>query len=374
MSHSLPPKLKHLLAQRAHSGLLRTPKVLSGVDFMSNDYFGWAKQVDTGTGLALGGTGSRLISGHTAALEVLEQRAATDWGGDQALFFPSGYAANIGFFASVPQRGDVVLADAHVHASIVDGLRLSMAHTFKFAHNDLNDLNAKAVHARAKMHPDGVLFVVTEGLFSMDGDFAPLSAMADWCAEFGAYLVVDEAHSTGVYGERGGGLVQDLGLEDKVWARLLTLGKAMGRQGAFWLVDQPLKSFLVNYARSLIYSTAPSPAEVAHITQTLILAQERGPQARAQLRERIEFFRDTAQNLGVLDHLWPAFGPIQAWKCPSHQSAVLWAEQVQQSGFGVKAILPPTVPEGTARLRLCIHADHTDEEIGGLLSALKQCL
>ena len=168
--------------------------------------------------------------------------------------------------------------------------------------------------------------------------------------------------------------MQDLGLEDKVWARLLTLGKAMGRQGAFWLVDQPLKSFLVNYARSLIYSTAPSPAEVAHITQTLILAQERGPEARAQLRERIQFFRDTAQNLGVLDHLWPAFGPIQAWKCPSQQSAVLWAEQVQQSGFGVKAILPPTVPEGTARLRLCIHADHTDEDIAGLLSALKQCL
>jgi len=179
MSHSLPPKLKHLLAQRTHNGLLRTPKVMSGIDFMSNDYFGWAKQVDTGTGLALGGSGSRLISGHTVALESLEQRAAADWGGDQALFFPSGYTANVGFFASVPQRGDVVLADAHVHASIVDGLRLSMAHTFKFAHNDLHDLNAKAVHARAKMHPDGVLFVVTEGLFSMDGDSAPLSAMAD---------------------------------------------------------------------------------------------------------------------------------------------------------------------------------------------------
>ena len=373
MSHSLPPKLTHLLTQRARSGLLRTPKVLSGIDFMSNDYFGWAKQVDTGTGLALGGSGSRLISGHTDALEVLEQRAAADWGGDQALFFPSGYTANVGFFASVPQRGDVVLADAHVHASIVDGLRLSMAHTFKFAHNDLHDLNTKAVHARAKMHPDGVLFVVTEGLFSMDGDSAPLTAMADWCAEFGAYLVVDEAHSTGVYGERGGGLVQDLGLENQVWARLLTLGKAMGRQGAFWLVDQPLKSFLVNYARSLIYSTAPSPAEVGHITQAMIWAQERGPGARAQLAERIQFFRDTAQKLGVLDRLWPAIGPIQAWRCPSEQSAIQWAEDLQKSGYAVKAILPPTIPEGSARLRLCIHADHTDQEITGLLSLLKQC-
>jgi 8-amino-7-oxononanoate synthase len=218
-----------------------------------------------------------------------------------------------------------------------------------------------------------VLFVVTEGLFSMDGDSAPLTAMADWCTEFGAYLVVDEAHSTGVYGERGGGLVLDLGLENQVWARLLTLGKAMGRQGAFWLVDQPLKSFLVNYARSLIYSTAPSPAEVGHITQAMIWAQERGPQARAQLAERIQFFRDTAQKLGVLDRLWPAIGPIQAWRCPSEQSAIQWAEDLQKSGYAVKAILPPTVPEGSARLRLCIHGDHTDQEITGLLSLLKQC-
>ena len=128
----------------------------------------------------------------------------------------------------------------------------------------------------------------------------------------------------------------------------------------------------MNYARSLIYSTAPSPAEVAHITQTLILAQEHGPQARAQLSERIHFFRDTAQKLGVLDRLWPASGPIQAWRCPSERSATQWAEDLQRSGYAVKAILPPTVPEGGARLRLCVHADHTDQQISGLLSLLKQ--
>ena len=131
---------------------------------------------------------------------------------------------------------------------------------------------------------------------------------------------------------------------------------------------------MLNYARSLIYSTAPSPAEVAHITQTLIWAQECGPEARAQLSERIHFFRHTAQKLGVLDLLWPAVGPIQAWRCPDEQSAIQWAEDLQRAGYAVKAILPPTVPQGGARLRLCIHADHTDKDIVGLLSALKQCL
>ena len=239
---------------------LRLP-IENRVDFCSNDYLGIARrnllQVDSK--LHSGSTGSRLLTGNYPLIEEVESFIAAFHGAKASLIFNSGYDANLGLLSSIPQRGDTVLYDSLSHASIRDGIRLSFAESFSFQHNDLDDLEMKLKKEANRV------FVVTESVFSMDGDICPLREIVELTERYGANLIIDEAHATGVIGERGEGLAQQLNLEDHVFARLHTFGKACGSHGAAVLGSPNLKSYLVNFARPLIYSTALPEQVVGHI-------------------------------------------------------------------------------------------------------------
>ena len=225
---SVEEKMKQRLAERQQAGLLRVlPPPLDGLtDFCSNDYLGLAHSLEQPSTQFAGATGSRLISGNTTAAEELEMTIAQFHGAEAALLFPSGYTANIGLLPAISTRHDTIIYDKLLHASLRDGIGLSQSKAYSFAHNDLTDLERKLQIAK------GEKWVVVESVYSMDGDQAPLEAMAQLCESYDANLIVDEAHGTGVLGQRGEGLVSALGLENKVWARVHTFGKAMGSHGA----------------------------------------------------------------------------------------------------------------------------------------------
>ena len=231
-------KLQDKLNKRIEVGTLRSLSSFDGyIDFYSNDYLGFSKLKSTSTASSFGSTGSRLISGTSREALNSEIYLAEYFDSKAALFYNSGYDANLGFFSSIPQRGDLVLYDEFIHASIRDGVRLSFANSKSFNHNDLTDLELKLSHF------EGVKYVVVESLYSMDGDIAPLIKISDLCEKFKAYLIVDEAHSGGVFGEKGKGLVYQMNLQSKIFARLITFGKAFGSHGACILTSQNVKAY-----------------------------------------------------------------------------------------------------------------------------------
>jgi 8-amino-7-oxononanoate synthase len=245
---------------------LRTLKIPSGlIDLCSNDYLGFAgsgellamiEQFPVPPGQSrLGSRGSRLLAGNSSFIEETEKFIAVFHRAVAGLIFNSGYDANVGFFSCVPQRNDVVLYDELIHASVHDGMRMSKAETLSFSHNDTSDLASKLEAVRNQDRFANV-FVAVESLYSMDGDEAALEEMSGLCEQYSAKLIVDEAHATGVIGNRGEGLVNSLGLEQKTFARLHTFGKALGCHGAIILGSETLRNYLVNFARSFIYSTA----------------------------------------------------------------------------------------------------------------------
>jgi 8-amino-7-oxononanoate synthase len=347
------------LEDRMKNGGLRSLSLLGElVDFFSNDYLGFSRN-SIPVAHQGGSTGSRLLSGNSREAELSEAVLADFFGTASALIFNSGYDANLGFFSSVPQRGDTVLYDALVHASVRDGIRLSHADAFAFKHNDSEDLTKKI--ARSK----GTVFVAVESLYSMDGDLAPLRELAAVCKASGAKLVVDEAHAGGVLGAEGKGLVAELGLVSEVFARVFTFGKAYGAHGACVVGDEELIAYLVNFARSLIYTTAMPPAQYAEIGQVINRSKVELP--RLQLQENLRYFREVFQELELISD---ACSPVQVIQVNDAAKAVLLAESLQQNGLAVKAILSPTVPEGAERLRICVHAFNTPEEIDRLKAVI----
>ncbi|HSZ87093.1 MAG TPA: aminotransferase class I/II-fold pyridoxal phosphate-dependent enzyme, partial [Puia sp.] len=230
---------------------LQLPK--NKIDFFSNDYLGIskAKLLSAVDGqLSTGSTGSRLLSGNYPLIEETEKMIATFHDAESGLIFNSGYDANVGLVSCIAQRGDTILYDHLSHASIRDGMRLSFAQSFSFVHNDTEDLEKKLKAAQ------GNIFVVTESVFSMDGDIAPLKIISELCEKYNANLIVDEAHATGVVGEKGEGLVQQLNLQEKCFARMHTFGKALGCHGAVILGSETLKNYLINFSRAFIYTTS----------------------------------------------------------------------------------------------------------------------
>ncbi|HEX9601875.1 MAG TPA: aminotransferase class I/II-fold pyridoxal phosphate-dependent enzyme, partial [Mariniflexile sp.] len=267
----LPKKLQQKLETRKDAHALRKLGAPSSlIDFSSNDYLGFSKNETVfnnahdflmGHNMKQNGaTGSRLLSGNHPLFHTIETILSEFHQSESALIFNSGYDANIGFFSSVPQRGDVILYDEYIHASIRDGIQLSNAKAYKFKHNDLGSLDETL-----KRIQHDTIYVVTESVFSMDGDSPNLVKLSQICKENKAYLIVDEAHAVGVFGKRGIGFVQELGLENDVFARLVTFGKAMGCHGAAILGSDHLKQYLVNFARSFIYTTALSPHSLATV-------------------------------------------------------------------------------------------------------------
>lgn len=353
-------KLQQRLIKRQEEGTLRSLSLFSGVDFYSNDYLGCARIETPSTGQ--GSTGSRLISGNTEEAEQCERILATFFRSPSALVFNSGYDANVGFFGAVPQRDDVVLYDEHIHASARDGIRIGMAKSYRFEHNSVQDLRDRLKKTEADQ-----VYVAIESLYSMGGDMAPLKELIDVCEEFGAHLVVDEAHAAGVYGEHGEGLIAALGLEDRVAARLITFGKAYGSHGAAILGSEVLKDYLVNFARSFIYTTALPPDAYKRIAD--MVGSPLLKELRETLFDNIQYFRVVANELGI-ELSSEINSPIQIIRMSAE--ATKRAADTLGKTYAVKAILPPTVAAGDECLRICLHAHNSQEDITGIVQHLHQ--
>ena len=372
---NLPQNLSEKLKIRKQNNALRQlPNATSLTDFASNDYLGWSQSeliFDETHQLLLdrniknnGATGSRLLSGNHQLYTETEDFIARFHQSESALIFNSGYDANVGFFSSVPQRGDLILYDELCHASIRDGIQLSKAKAYKFNHNDFEDLEQLI-----QRNPNTTLYIVTETVFSMDGDCPNLEELVSVSNKYNCYLVVDEAHALGVFGELGEGLVQMLGLQDEIFARIMTFGKGLGCHGAAIIGSLELKSYLVNFARSFIYTTGLSPHSVAailvgyqHLEKDLIPI--------LKLRENIVFFNQHKNMLSLKPLFVRSKSAIQSAIIPGNEKVKSIANQLHQKGFDVKAILSPTVPEGQERLRFCIHSYNSTEEICEVLTLL----
>jgi 8-amino-7-oxononanoate synthase len=363
--------LQQKLDDRNALGLLRTLVHADGkIDFSSNDYLGFAhtealKNTSLNSSLPAGATGSRLISGNFKIAEETEKMIARFHGTEAALIFNSGYDANVGLLSSVPVKGDVIISDEFNHASIIDGARLSLASRLKFKHNDLADLEKKLILPAQRK------FVVVESIYSMDGDEAPLKAISELCEKHEALLIVDEAHATGVFGDRGEGLVGQYNLGSKIFTRVHTFGKALGLHGAVIVGSAALRSYLINHARSFIYTTALPPRHYKSIQRSyemLPLADRNG------LHALISYFRKGAVQISKQVKFIESNSPIQGIVIGDNFKAKALAEHLQSNHFFVRAILSPTVPAGTERLRICLHTFNTQEQIDNLLQEVKRFL
>jgi 8-amino-7-oxononanoate synthase len=355
-------KLLNKLNTRIEEGTLRSLSLFTDFsDFYSNDYLGFSHETTVSSFNEKGATGSRLISGNCQEAMDAELELAKFYGAEAGVMFNSGYDANIGFFSSVPQRGDTVLYDELIHASVRDGIRMSFAKSFGFKHNDLKDLEARLRKA------EGTVYVAIEGLYSMDGDLAYLNGVVELCQSYGAYLIVDEAHSAGVFGADGKGLVSALGCEANVFARLVTFGKSYGSHGAIVLGSQKLKEYLVNFSRSFIYTTALPPyvytlnaSRVKH--DLLKLKQD-------ELQKNLRYFRGAFSHSGLISDV---NSPIQVLQIGKVEAVKEIAEKLQKEKIAVKPIYSPTVAVGQERLRFCFHAFNTEEEMDKLISTLNK--
>ena len=369
-------------------GLRRTLHPPAGIDLSSNDYLGLAQHPRIKAAMAAaaeregaGSTGSRLLRGERDSFAALERRFAQFKGTESALYFSSGYLANIAVMTTFAEAGDVIVSDAHNHASLIDGIRLSPARRHIFPHNDVAAVR-RAVNEAGRageagegrpgpFGPGGEHFVVVESLFSMDGDEAPLGDYAELCAQSGAHLIVDDAHAVGIYGSRGTGLIEEHGVAEQVFLSVSTAGKALGVAGAFvtgpaWAIE-----YLIQRARPFIFSTAPPPALASAIYTSLTLIEQE-PERRERVRELAACLRARLSAAGV--PIGPGTSHIVPVLIGDNDAAVALAGMLQRDGFDVRAIRPPTVPPGTARLRVSVNADLTPELVEQFVISLTDAL
>jgi 8-amino-7-oxononanoate synthase len=375
-----PKALTSKLEQRIENNSLRKLTLPNNrIDFASNDYIGFSKSEtifnETHSYLIEnkiiqnGATGSRLLSGNHKIYQEAENHIAKFHQVESALIFNSGYDANVGFFSTVPQKGDLILFDELSHASIRDGIQLSNAKSYKFKHNDFEDLERLLLKLSTDNQQPTTIFIVTESVFSMDGDCPNLEELVKLSEKHNCHLVVDEAHALGVFGQNGQGVIQMLHLQDFVFARIVTFGKGLGCHGAAILGSQKLSDYLVNFARSFIYTTGLSP----HSGATILVAYqhlETEKQSLENLRENIIHFNQEKNLLGLKPIFVRSKSAIQSAIISGNENVKTIANQLQEKGFDVKAILSPTVPEGQERLRFCLHSFNSKEEISGVLKLL----
>ena len=349
------------LQQRQLDGNFRTLKAESGlIDFCSNDYLGFARspvlrklideEINSFTNTKNGAAGSRLLSGNSMYTEETEQYIAGLHGSESALIFNSGYDANLGLFSSLPQRGDTIILDELAHASIIDGARLSFASRYTFKHNDLSSLEDKLKQAK------GICYVAIESVYSMDGDTPPIAEIAGLVEKYNANLIVDEAHAVGLYGF---GLI-DKDLQDKVFARVVTFGKALGCHGAVVLGSNLLRQYLINFARPFIYTTALPPHAIASVKTAYQYLQQSGDEIE-KLKSNIQLFKQSVINNKY--RLINSESAIQCLLLNSNEQAKAVAATLQNTGLDVRPILSPTVPAGSERIRICLHSLNTEQEI-----------
>ena len=354
-------RLAAALAELRGAGLLREMRLPIGIDLVSNDYLGLAEHPHlkermraSVADLPAGSGGSRLLRGHHEIFEIIEERLAAFTGSESALLFGSGYAANIGLLQAVVSTDDLIVSDARNHASLIDGIRLTKAATAIYPHQDLNALEAVLSQPRR-----GRALVITESVFSMDGDLTPLREICDIAERAGAVVIVDEAHATGMYGSRGSGRVEELGLRDRVVATMHTGGKALGSGGAWVAGSRALRDVMVNRARSFIFSTAPLPVLGAALGAGLHLV-EREPERRREAHRKACVLRGALRENGVQAGGESMIVPIIAG---ANEAATALQSGLSAAGFDVRAIRPPSVPPGTARLRVTVRYPVADADL-----------
>lgn len=357
-------KQKHLLTQREEANAFRFLRKSEGlIDFCSNDYLGLAKRGEEFQGIQTKGSGgSRLLAGNYPEIERLESFLSTFHRSESALVFNSGYNANVGFFSAVPQKGDTILYDELIHASIKEGMRLSFAKSYSFKHNDISDLKKKLKHT------EGDVYVAVESVYSMDGDSAPLVELADACEEHNLILVVDEAHAVGVFGDDGEGLVQSLRLEERVSVRIVTFGKAIGAHGAAVLSNQLIKDFLINFSRSFIYTTALPPYSIQSVDSSY--AALKNGRLNRVLFEKIKLFKAQFSYVES-EFLISSDSSIQCFLFSGNEKVKSVSSSLIEEGFDIRPVMSPTVKKGEERIRICLHVFNSDEEIINLANAIK---
>lgn len=364
MSGRIQQRIVQALEKRAEEGLLRqliqTP---APVDFSSNDYLGLARseslhhrtlEILETVPVKNGSTGSRLLTGNSRQVELLEQDIAAFHGSEAALLFNSGYTANLAVFSTLPRKEDVIFYDEFCHASIREGIRLSAAKSVKFKHNDLADLEQKL---RKNQLP---AFAVTESVFSMDGDAPDLPRFLALRDMYSFFAAVDEAHSIGLLGEMGAGA--DL--------RVITYGKAPGVHGAAVLCTQPVKNYLINFARSLIYTTALAPHSLAAIQAVYTLLPGMNAERDAVQHNKNHFVKLISSS--VQQKITTGPGAICTVRCPGNEAVTRASAHLKDKGLDVRPVKSPTVKAGAERLRICFHAYNTQQEIALLAETLNE--
>lgn len=373
-----PQKLLEKLIRRRAAGSFRkltAPGDLA--DFSSNDYLGFARLAcGEDGGYASGSTGSRLISGNHSLYEKAEETLRDYHRAGAALLFNSGYDANVGLLPALLQRNDIIFYDASVHASIRDGIALGKAKSYKYDHNSLASLKGRVRQVLGEGIQQGSeVYVITETVFSMEGDGPDVGELAGYCRAEGFRLILDEAHAAGVLGPGGRGVVVAAGCQDAVFARIITFGKALGCHGAAVLGSTLLRDYLINFSRSFIYTTALPPSSVHAILKAYgRLGGVAGSGARERLFQNIALFNRLKQDLGLQRYFIPATACIHCCEIGGNERVRAVAADLEARGYAVKPILAPTVSEGRECLRFSLHAFNTPEEITEVLTILEESL
>lgn len=366
-------RLSRVLKNRAENGLLRKLSHASNlIDFCSNDYLGLARLSDKSISDFIpssednfrlnGSTGSRLLSGNSILAEDIEKYLATFFGTESTLLYNSGYDANMGLFSCISDKGDTILFDELVHASIYDGIRLGLGDSFSFQHNNLYELEVLLTKV------SGNIFIAVESVYSMDGDTPDFKKLVALAEKFHAHLIVDEAHATGVFGTNGKGISVENNIENKIFARIHTFGKAVGCHGAVVAGSSLLRNYLINYSRAFIYTTALPPRSL-HEIYSAIKIIEKDKTKMEQLHQNINLFNSLIIKFNIKNHI-TSRSPIQCILQSGNNNAKNLAEKIRAQGFDVRAVLSPTVPITKERIRICLHSFNSTEEITRLVQTL----
>ncbi|MCY3816557.1 MAG: 8-amino-7-oxononanoate synthase [Gammaproteobacteria bacterium] len=377
MSAAIRRAIREALREREKAGLLRSLETApGGIDFCSNDYLGLARDRRLRGRIAAlaaenaapqGATGSRLISGNHPEIEALEAQLSGFYASEAALVFSSGFAANLGLLASLGGVVQTLVCDRLLHASAIDGGRLSGAKRVIFVHNDMRDLKARL----GELPSGETAAVAVDTVYSMDGDFAPLKEIAVLAEEQDAAVVVDEAHANGVLGPAGRGGVVAAGLQDRVLARVVTFGKALGLQGGAVLCSKDLRDYLVNFARSFVFSTGVSPLWAASVQSVYDMLPDLNAE-REQLLDNVSHFRGRVAESA---QPWlPSESWIQCLRVPGARRIRRVGGVLRSRGLAALPIRAPTVPAGEERIRVCLHSHNTREEIDLLFNAVDEAL
>lgn len=373
----LPKNLSQQLEKRQKNDSLRqlSDKAYA-IDFYSNDYLGYARsskvteiynRLSENNHISKhGSTGSRLISGNHGLFKAVEDKAKILFNAEEALFYNSGYDANIGLLSAVLKPKDLVFYDELCHASIRDGLQMVNSKTYKYKHCDYSHLEQLVNRQIERLEYENI-YVVTESVFSMDGDTTDIEKLVELKQNYNLHLIIDEAHALGVCGRDFKGLTVDYSTE--IFARIITCGKSLGSHGAFVLGSAELKLFLVNFSRALMYSTGASPGHLQSVLASLTLFESE-TESKHELQSVIQYFKNQVLKLDLESKFLQSETAIQSFMCSGNTRVKTLAKSLNALGIGIKPILHPTVPKGEERLRICLHSYNTDKEVDLLLKTL----